>query len=87
MAEVKYDKSHHSGGTPEARLANRYRNSGDTKTADHVIKHGSSPSRTYENIHERGQGGGDRRVNVNDGTSGRVANNDAAKSQQSGGNG
>jgi hypothetical protein len=84
MAEVKYDRNHHSGGTPEARLANRYRNSGDTKTADHVTKHGSSPSRTYENIHERGQGGGERRVDVNDSTSGRVASHPASKSQGGG---
>jgi hypothetical protein len=84
MAEVKYDKSHHSGGTPEARLANRYRNSGDTKTADHVIKHGSSPSRTFTNLHERGQGGGERRVDVNDGGDSRVASVPASKSQGGG---
>ena len=86
MAEVKYDKSHHSGGTPEARLANRYRNSGDTKTADHVVQQGSSHSRTFVNVHERGQGGGERRVDVNDSTAGRVANNPSAKTQTSGGN-
>jgi hypothetical protein len=86
MAEIKYDKSHHAGATPEARLANRYRNSGD-KTADHVIKHGSSPSRTYENIHERGQGGGDRRVDVNEGGDSRVASHESSKQQRSGGNG
>ena len=30
MTEVRYDKSHHAGGTPEARIASRLRNSGDT---------------------------------------------------------
>jgi len=50
MPEVKYDKSHHAGATPEARIANRLRNSGG-ENADHVIKKGEGPTRTFTNIH------------------------------------
>jgi hypothetical protein len=61
MTEVKYDRSHHAGATPEARIANRLRNSGDTKNADHVIQKGSGPTRAYTNIdnsrqHQYGEG-------------------------------
>jgi len=67
MAEVK-----HTGKSMEARLRDRERNSGDTSTADHVFK--PSQGARYHNIHTRGQGGGERRVNVNDSTAdGRVA--------------
>jgi hypothetical protein len=48
--EVKYNTSHHAGATPEARIANRLRNSGDTANADHVVQKGSGPTRTYTNI-------------------------------------
>jgi hypothetical protein len=44
MTEVKYDKSHHAGGTPEARIANRQKGSGDRR-ADVVAEHGSGPTR------------------------------------------
>jgi hypothetical protein len=50
MTEVKYDKSHHAGSTPEARIANRLRNSGDTANVDHVIQKGTGPTRTFTNI-------------------------------------
>ena len=50
MTEVKYNTSHHAGATPEARIANRLRNSGDTANADHVDQKGSGPTRTFTNI-------------------------------------
>jgi hypothetical protein len=37
MTEVKYDKSHHAGSTPEARITARLRNSGGLE-ADHVVQ-------------------------------------------------
>jgi hypothetical protein len=52
--EVKYDKSHHAGATPEARIANRLRNSGVTEEADHVVQKGSGPTRTFTNVHQKG---------------------------------
>jgi hypothetical protein len=51
--EVKYDRNHHSGGTPEARIANRLRNSGGEE-ADHIVQKGSGPTRTFTNIHNPG---------------------------------
>jgi hypothetical protein len=51
--EVKYDTSHHAGATPEARIANRLRNSGGEE-ADHVVQKGSGPTRTFHNIHNPG---------------------------------
>jgi hypothetical protein len=59
--EVKYDKSHHAGGTPEARIAARLRNSGGEES-DHTVVHGTGPTRTYTNIGHKGnvqQRGGD----------------------------
>jgi hypothetical protein len=53
MAEVKYDTSHHAGGTPEARIAARLRNSGGEE-ADHHAVHGTGPTRTHTNIHSTG---------------------------------
>ena len=52
--EVKYDTSHHAGATPEARIANRLRNSGVTEEADHVVQKGSGPTRAFTNIHHKG---------------------------------
>jgi hypothetical protein len=48
MTEVKYrtDK-----GTPEQRIADRLKNSGDTAHADHHAVHGTGPVRTHTNIH------------------------------------
>ena len=57
MTQVRYDKSHHSGGTPEARVANRLKNSGG-ENADHVIQKGNGPNRTFTNVHSHGQGAG-----------------------------
>jgi hypothetical protein len=51
--EVRYDKSHHAGATPEARVANRLRNSGGEE-ADHIVQKGSGPTRTFHNIHNPG---------------------------------
>jgi hypothetical protein len=53
MTEVKYNKSHHAGATPEARIANRLRNSGGEE-ADHIVKTGDSARRTFHNIHHKG---------------------------------
>jgi hypothetical protein len=53
MTEVKYDKSHHAGGTPEARIANRLRNSGGND-ADHIVQKGTSPNRTFTNVWHSG---------------------------------
>ena len=52
-AEVKYNKSHHAGGTPEARIANRLRNSGGND-ADHIVQKGTSPNRTFTNVWHSG---------------------------------
>jgi hypothetical protein len=49
--EVKYNTSHHAGATPEARIANRLRNSGDAAHADHHAVHGTGPERAHTNIH------------------------------------
>jgi hypothetical protein len=51
MVEIKYDRNHHAGATPEARIANRLRNDGDTKNADVVTQTGNSARRTFHNIH------------------------------------
>jgi hypothetical protein len=50
MTEVRY-KPHHSGDTPEQRIASRLKNSGDTAHADHVVQTGHSPNRVFHNIH------------------------------------
>jgi hypothetical protein len=52
--EVKYDTSHHAGGTPEARIASRLRNSGDAENADHVVQKGEGPTRAFHNIFHAG---------------------------------
>ena len=51
--EVKYNRDHHAGATPEARIASRLRNSGGEE-ADHVVQKGSGPTRTFTNIHHPG---------------------------------
>jgi len=53
MAQEKYNTSHHAGGTPEARIASRLRNSGGEE-ADHIVQKGSGPTRTFTNIHHPG---------------------------------
>jgi hypothetical protein len=52
--EVKYNKSHHAGGTPEARIANRLRPSNDHSTAAHTAAQGSGPTRTVTTVHTYG---------------------------------
>jgi hypothetical protein len=51
MGETKYNTGHHAGATPEARIANRLRNSGDTANAERSVVHGTGPTRTHTNIH------------------------------------
>jgi hypothetical protein len=51
MGETKYNTSHHAGATPEARIANRLRNSGDTQHAEYSVVHGTGPTRTHTNVH------------------------------------
>ena len=51
--EVKYDRNHHAGATPEARIANRLKNSGGEE-ADHSVVHGTGPTRAWTNIHHPG---------------------------------
>jgi hypothetical protein len=53
MVETKYNTSHHAGATPEARIANRLKNSGG-EGADHHAVHGTGPTRTHTNIHNSG---------------------------------
>jgi hypothetical protein len=55
--EVKYDKSHPAGGTPEARIANRLKGSGHP-SASTVVQKGSGPNRTITSIHPPGSHGG-----------------------------
>lgn len=52
--EVKYNANHHAGGTADARIASRLRNSGDTKNADTSVVHGTGPTRTHTNVHLSG---------------------------------
>jgi hypothetical protein len=54
MTEVKYNKSHHAGGTPEARIANRLRNSGEGSKPNVHTQHGTGPQRAHHNIHHSG---------------------------------
>ena len=53
MPEIKYDRGHHAGATPEARIASRLRNSGGEE-ADHIVQKGSGPTRVFHNIHNPG---------------------------------
>ena len=58
--EVKYNTSHHAGATPEQRIANRLKNSGDVAHADHHAVHGTGPTRTHTNSdHSRNEQYGD----------------------------
>jgi hypothetical protein len=56
MSEVKYDQSHHAGGTPAERIKNRLKNSGGEAGQGGTVLSGdpSSARRTYTNLHERG---------------------------------
>jgi hypothetical protein len=87
MVEVRY-KPHHSGNTPEARVASRLRNSGvgPDHQPDHVVQKGDSPLRTFTNIHSAGHVY-DRKTEIapNDGVTQR--GHDSATTQKGGGNG
>ena len=50
MAEERYNKSHHAGASPEARERARYRNSGDTKNADHIVQNEPATRRVLFDI-------------------------------------
>ena len=50
MAEVKYNTDR---GSPEQRVANRWKNSGGEE-ADYVIQKGEGPNRAITNIHHSG---------------------------------
>ena len=43
-----------TGKSMEQRVADRLKNSGDTKNADHSVVHGTGPTRTHTNIHLTG---------------------------------
>jgi hypothetical protein len=53
MPHEKYDTTHHAGATPEARIANRLKNSGGEEAHHHAV-HGTGPTRTHTNIHSTG---------------------------------
>jgi hypothetical protein len=53
--EIKYDRSHPAGATPEARIASRLKNSGAGAKPNTTVQTGNSPSRTITNIHTPGQ--------------------------------
>jgi hypothetical protein len=54
MVDVRYDKSHHAGGTPEARVSARLRNSGSGANPNVTVQKGDGPTRTHTNIHHAG---------------------------------
>jgi hypothetical protein len=84
MVETKYNTSHHAGGTPEARIANRLRPSHEERP-DHVTQKGSGPNRTITAIHHAGHP-------INPGTAARESGpqeqhrHDIATTQSVGGN-
>jgi hypothetical protein len=55
--EIKYDRSHPAGATPEARIASRLKGSGHP-SASSVTKQGEGPTRTITSIHPPGSHGG-----------------------------
>jgi hypothetical protein len=53
MAEERYDRSHHLGGTPEERIRNRLRPSAEPQRGPGAqVKVGDGPNRTITTIHE-----------------------------------
>jgi hypothetical protein len=50
MPTIRYDTSHPAGATPEQRIANRLKTSGDVKHADVSTSHGTGPTRTNTHI-------------------------------------
>jgi hypothetical protein len=55
MPDVRY-----KGPSPQERIANRLRNSGEGANPDYTVRKGESPNRTITNVHEKGhqQSGG-----------------------------
>jgi len=60
MAQVKLTSDR---GSMEKRIADRLRNSG-CDTADTTVQKGDGPTRTFHNLHVKGQGAAPRRVKV-----------------------
>ena len=53
MAEERYDRSHHLGGTPEEPIRNRLRPSAEPQRGPGAqVKVGDGPNRTITTIHE-----------------------------------
>jgi hypothetical protein len=50
-AEIKYNTAHPAGATPEERIRNRLRNSGEGAHADVVTQQGEGPTRVFHNVH------------------------------------
>ena len=46
--EIKYDRSHPAGATPEARIASRLKNSGDAECKHRGRKQASGPTDDHE---------------------------------------
>jgi hypothetical protein len=74
--ETKYDRSHHAGGTAEARIAARLLNSGADANPDVHVRKGDGPTRTDHNIHLKGHAGPENPAKATDG---KVAVVDASK--------
>jgi hypothetical protein len=51
--EVKYDRTHHAGATPDQRIRSRLRNSGGEEGYTVHIG-GDAPQRVFHNVHEKG---------------------------------
>jgi hypothetical protein len=80
--EVKTHPAHPSSMTQ--RIADRLKNSGEGAMPDEHIVRGSGPTRTHTNVHHAGHY---TQPNTQaKPTDGRVADNQAAKTQTSGGN-
>jgi hypothetical protein len=67
---IKYDRNHSAGGTAEARIASRLKNSGvggdrNVVTPDQTVTTGSGSRRVHTNIHTPGgaQGGTNKAEN------------------------
>jgi hypothetical protein len=52
MVEVKYNREHHAGATPEARIANRLKTSAEPQRGSGAqVTTGSGPNRTVTTVH------------------------------------
>jgi hypothetical protein len=54
MVETKYNTSHHAGGTPQERIANRLKPSAGAGAGDVQTTTGSGPNRVVHTIHNPG---------------------------------